>query len=506
MSRRFSLFILLAVLVVFVGARGQQPAPAEDWQTFTEELDARVPTWMWRYGVPGAAVGLVRGGEVAWVKGYGWANKAGRVPVTPETAFCVASISKPVTAWGVMRLVEEGQIDLDAPVDGYLTRWHLPLSPFDASGVTTRRLLSHMAGVNVEGYAGYDIGQPLPTLEGSLAGSARSNTAVHLVQEPGKSFLYSTGGYTILQLLVEERTGQLFAGYMEQEVLQPLGMTHSSFVRTPAVAATLATGYDGLGQALPEVAWVEQAGGGFYTTVGDLALLAAAAMPGPGGEPAGRGVLAPETLEQMFAPAPGAQSVYGLYGLGYAAEVLPNGVRVISHGGNITGWNAYLAFLPQQGDGLVILTNGDGGFYFRDEILAAWGRWAAGGLPSDARIFLRLQQIVRIVAVVLGLGLLLYAGRVIRQLWTEKRRFTAKLRGRRLVRLPFVLLGLAAWWVTWYSGVIGQVVFGLPHYLLFTFFPPDFWWLSGVVTVGGVFLAGITFAPRGEVGGLRSEV
>src|SRR5581483_9175023 len=113
---------------------------------FAQRLDE--DRWLAAFQVPGVAVALVRDGRLTWSKGYGQADLARGVPVTPETVFQVGSVSKPLTAWGVMRLVQQGKLDLEAPVERYLTRWHLPRSPFDADGVTIGRLLSHSAGLN----------------------------------------------------------------------------------------------------------------------------------------------------------------------------------------------------------------------------------------------------------------------------------------------------------------------------------------------------------------------
>ena len=116
----------------------------------------------------------------------------------------------------------------------YLTRWHLPRSPFDPAGVTIRRLLSHSAGLNSQDYSPISA-RPLPSLEQSLSGesggvNARSGSDdVRITMEPGQQRNYSNGGYTLLQLAIEEVTGEPFARYMEREVLDPLGMTHSSF-------------------------------------------------------------------------------------------------------------------------------------------------------------------------------------------------------------------------------------------------------------------------------------
>jgi CubicO group peptidase (beta-lactamase class C family) len=113
-----------------------------------------------------------------------------------------------------MKLVEAGKLDLDAPVDNYLTRWHIPPSAFDATKVTARRLLSHTAGTSVHGYYGWPPAKDLPSVEASLNGDNNGSGPVVLEREPGAAFVYSGGGFTLLQLLIEEISQQPFATFM----------------------------------------------------------------------------------------------------------------------------------------------------------------------------------------------------------------------------------------------------------------------------------------------------
>jgi CubicO group peptidase (beta-lactamase class C family) len=121
---------------------------------------------------PGLAVALVHHGQVVWAAGHGVADRTTRQPVTPTTRFQAASLSKPVAAWGVLRLIEQGRIGLDEPVVSHLRHWRPPPSPFDADGITVRRLLSHTAGLSVHGYAGQTLDRPLPPIAASLSGEA----------------------------------------------------------------------------------------------------------------------------------------------------------------------------------------------------------------------------------------------------------------------------------------------------------------------------------------------
>jgi CubicO group peptidase (beta-lactamase class C family) len=305
---------------------------------------------------PGLAVALVHDGQVVWAAGYGLADPGTGQPVTAGTRFQAASLSKPVTAWGVLRLVESGRIGLDEPVTSHLRRWRPPPSPFDAEGLTVRRLLGHTAGLSVHGYVGQPADRPLPSIAASLAGETGDSFPVELLEAPGRGWLYSGGGYSLLQLLVEELTGCPFADYLRAEVLERLGMTASGYQwsRTPETARP----HDTDGGPLPDFTFAEQAAAGLVTTAPDLARFVAAALAGPRGEPPGRGVLSPVMVRLALTAAPGTEGRWGLgYGLGY----LPSGDRLAYHEGANRGWRAGLALLPDRRAGIVVLANGDAG-------------------------------------------------------------------------------------------------------------------------------------------------
>ena len=331
---------------------------------------------------PGLALALVHHGRVAWARGYGLADRVAREPVTASTRFQAASLSKPVTAWGVLRLVEQGRIGLDEPVISHLRRWRPPPSPFDPEGITVRRLLSHTAGLSVHGYAGQQPEEPLPPIAASLSGEARGSFPVELLQAPGRGWLYSGGGYSVLQLLAEELTERPFAAFMQQQVLGPLGMTASSF-RWRRTAAT-ARPHDRGGASSADFAFAEQAAAGLVTTAPDLARFVAAALPGAQGEPPGRGVLRPAGVELALSAAPGTD---GRWGLGYGLGLLSGGDLLAYHEGANRGWRAGLALLPDRRAGIVVLANGDGGGEAVDAVVQRWVALATPpGRPSPATI------------------------------------------------------------------------------------------------------------------------
>lgn len=371
-------------MLVLLGTRpaAAQSAPAGppcDVRTLAAALDGVLPATLQALRVPGAAVAVIEDGRVVLMRGYGYADLETRAPVTTRTGFSSGSISKALTAWGVMRLVEQGKLELDAPVERYLTRWHLPESEFAASGVTVRRLLSHTAGLSVSGYRGWDDPDSVPALEASLSGRTNGAGAVRLVAPPGTAWAYSGGGYTLLQLLVEEVTGRVFADYMRDEVLRPLGMVESGFALTPEILAASSAAYDDLGEEMETPRFAEQAAAGLHTTIEDLARFALALLPDA---PAG-GVLRAETLDSMLVPAPATE---GRWGLGHAFSDFPDRVRRVGHDGGNRGWQANLWVGRGPRDGIVILTNASDGWNVGNRVLAEWTAWKRGGIREPIRV------------------------------------------------------------------------------------------------------------------------
>jgi CubicO group peptidase (beta-lactamase class C family) len=174
----------------------------------------------------------------------------------------------------------------------------------------------------VHGYFGQPADRPPPTIEASLAGETGDSFPVELLEEPGRRWQYSGGGYSLLQLLVEELTGRPFARYMQAEVLEPLGMTASSFRWSRTADTTWP--HDAAGGRIPDFAFAEQAAAGLTTTAPDLGRFLAAALAGPGWRAPGRGVLSPAGVRLALTADPATD---GRWGLGYGVGLLPGGDR-----------------------------------------------------------------------------------------------------------------------------------------------------------------------------------
>ena len=365
-----------AVVVGTVEGWWREPlAPRGDARAFMDAAIERVDS----AHAGNAVFALIEGGSV-----YDEHAVSVGDPVDRNTVFQVASLSKWITAWGVMALVEEGRFHLDAPVSTYLTRWALPESDFDNDGVTIRRLLSHTAGLTDGlGYAGFEPGRPVQTLEASLTRTADASSGesggVQLGYEPGTDWQYSGGGYTLLQLLIEEVTGESFEVYMQRAVFQPLGMSNSSFNWTPAQGSKLATFYDVDSTPATHYRFTALAAASLYTSVSDLTRFVQAHLLGEDGAPIGRRVLNPATLEQMWRPH-GSQMGQDIWGLGtilYASN--DGGGFVVGHDGNNgPAINTAARLNPATGNGIVMLETGNP--LLATRTAGEWVFWETGNI------------------------------------------------------------------------------------------------------------------------------
>jgi CubicO group peptidase (beta-lactamase class C family) len=186
---------------------------------------------MEHYGVPGVSLAVVKDFKIDWAKGYGFADREAEVPITTETLFQAASISKPTTGLAVLKGVEDGLLSLDTDVNTMLKSWQIPENEFtDSVKVTIAQLLSRHGGVTVSGFPGYTTSEDLPTLIGVLDGLPPANTPpIRVDMVPGTQWRYSGGGYCILQQLLMDTLGKPFPEIITEIVLEPVGMINSAF-------------------------------------------------------------------------------------------------------------------------------------------------------------------------------------------------------------------------------------------------------------------------------------
>ncbi|MEJ0071938.1 MAG: serine hydrolase domain-containing protein [Pseudomonadota bacterium] len=327
---------------------------------------------------PGLVLSVIDDFAVAGSRACGVRDAATADPVAPDTLFQAASISKVVFAVAVMRLVQDGQLDLDAAIDDDLTAWHLPAQDGWRPRITLRQLLSHTAGTTVHGFKGYPVTAPRPSLIEVLDGARPANSPPVVVDLlPGWQTRYSGGGTSIAQQVVVERTGRSLPELMRALVLDPLGMRDSTFEQPlpDGLAARAATGHPWNGVALAGRwhVYPETAAAGLWTTARDLAGFGAAVMAALRGRGSALG-LAPETVAAMVRPVlPDHQPGDDFIGLGWFCASAGDRFR-FGHPGSNEGFIAELRCLPATGQGAVVMLNANQGDMLRGEILAAVGR------------------------------------------------------------------------------------------------------------------------------------
>lgn len=329
-------------------------------------------------------------------------------PVDGQTVFQVASLGKWITAWGVMALVEDGIIDLDAPASTYLTRWQLPESEWDASGVTVRRLLSHTAGLTDGlGYDGFDTADDRQTLEASLTKAADASPGkdgkAALGEEPGSAWNYSGASYTLLQLIIEEVSGTSFPAFMQNRVFAPLEMDRTTFDHSAALELGLAQNFRPDGSEEPFRWYTALGATSLFTTSEDLAKFISSQRP-----EFANPVLDPDTLALIRTPHASelGADVWGLGAMLYAPN--NSGGFIIGHdGSNEPAINTAARLNPATGDGIVILSTGDP--MIATQLAGEWVFWKTGNV--DTLTF--ASRLPTALAVFAGGLLLILAGAVL---------------------------------------------------------------------------------------------
>lgn len=325
---------------------------------------------MKHYAVPGVSIALINNGKIEWVRAYGVRDSKTKEPVTPDTLFQAASISKPVSALGAMLLVEEGKLALDENVNAKLTSWKLPENELtQKTPVTLRALLTHTAGTTVHGFRGYSVGEAVPAVPQILDGAKPANSAaVRVDKMPGTEWRYSGGGTTIAQQLVADVARQPFAEYMRERVLVPAGMARSAYEQplSGERAVNVASGHNkgepvrGKWHVYPELA-----AAGLWTTPRDLATFAIEVQRAARG--GASTWLKQATAQQMVSEASGIANTKRPWAIGFGLDTARGNTR-FGHGGSNEGFRCNLVAYVGDGRGIVVMTNGDEGSRLIEEI------------------------------------------------------------------------------------------------------------------------------------------
>jgi CubicO group peptidase (beta-lactamase class C family) len=305
---------------------------------------------------PSISIAVVDHGRIVWARAYGLADVAANTPATTRTIFQAGSISKPVAASAAMQFVQEGRLDLDAPVNSALKSWRIPDSPLEEGHpVTLRQILSHTAGLSMQGGPGYAADVPIPTLIEALEGRPPATTPPVIVEQtPGKAWKYSGGGYLIAQLLMIDTDGRSFPELMHRRVLSRLGMVASTYAQPlPQNRRTeAASGYSSDGQQVAGRfhTYPEMAPGGLWTTASDLARWTIALERAYNGEPSP--LMSQAMARDMLTP--------GLGGWGLGIGVARVGDETMFyHSGDTVGFKASLLSWPKGERAVIAMGNSD---------------------------------------------------------------------------------------------------------------------------------------------------
>ena len=360
---------------------------------------------MTNYKVPGVSIAVIQDGHIAWARGFGEKEAGKTDPVTPTTLFQAASISKPVAATAMLRLVERGTLNLDTNVNRYLKSWKVPDNKFTTTEkVTLRRIVSHTAGLTVHGFPGYATTDAIPTVVQVLDGVKPANTdPVRVDTTPGAIERYSGGGTTIMQQLLVDVTGKPFPALMQELVLGPVGMTSSTYEQPiPAARAPEAAhAHRQDGKEIPGGwhVYPEMAPAGLWTTPTDLLKWAIAITDARAGRST---TLLSQGMTQQMLTAQKNEVGLGPFVGGTGRNFH------FGHGGANEGFHSQLVMYPELGVGAAVMTNGDGGPLLIPEVLRALAAeygWPDYGAERVTALTLDPKAIAGLVGTYLVQGL-----------------------------------------------------------------------------------------------------
>ena len=321
-------------------------------KTIIAALQKRLPELMNGANVPGVSLALIRDGKTFWSQGFGVRDAKSGQPVTEDTIFEAASLSKPVFAYAVLKLVDQGKLDLDRPLSQYLETPYIE-GDERLNAITARYVLSHRTGFP----------------------NWRGNNPLTIRFAPGERFSYSGEGFVYLGKVVMHITGRSLNDFMSEEVFTPLGMTSSSYIWRDDYDARTATGHGSSGQPEEKTKpTVENPASSLHTTARDYALFLDAVLRGTG--------LKSETLKQMETSqvavdpectnctdrAPKELSKTISWGLGFGIQNTKDG-ESLWHWGDNGNFKCFFEVYPKQKIGLVMFTNGDNGLSIAGEVI-----------------------------------------------------------------------------------------------------------------------------------------
>lgn len=326
------------------------------------DTDKWILRQMQKYNIPGCSISVIKNYQISQVKTYGVRNKAKNEPVTVNTVFQAASMSKPVAAVAAVSAFKKNNLSLDKNVNDILVNWKIPASNYlNDHPVTMRLLLAHAAGITGFRYRGYATNDKLPTLLQSLQGVAPANTPpVVMVRMPGEKYEYCPAGYTIIQQVLEDIYKESFAQVMKVLILNPLKMQHSTFEAplSQKWLSDIALPYLPDGKVMPNgpLTFIASAAGGMWSTPSDIAKFVIAVQETlRGNHPLG---IDAKTMRIILTPVRDHNM-----GLGFEVNINKYGEQskttadYFRHGGFNSGYISMFVGSKHNGNGVVVMVN-----------------------------------------------------------------------------------------------------------------------------------------------------
>lgn len=317
-----------------------------------EAARAQIRERMLELSIPSVAVAVAKDGKILWEEGFGWSNRERRLPATAQTRYSVASVTKPLTATGLMTLVQAGKVDLGRPVNDYLPGARIVARIGDASGATLRRIANHTSGLPTYHRFFYsDEPEARPSMDQVILRYGS------LLRVPGERVVYSNLGFGLLGHVIESVSGESYAEFMRREVFLPLAMTGTSVGVEPGMAGDAAIRYGDDRLPLPDYTSDTPGAGAVYSSVHDLALFGMFQLKAHLADQ--KVILSDASIDAMqrrssLVQLPGVPE-YG-YGVSFLIQE-KHGYRVLGHAGSMSGVSAQLYLVPEQAVVIVAVSN-----------------------------------------------------------------------------------------------------------------------------------------------------
>ena len=355
---RVAILILTLELFVVSPVKANQAAYRLSPDSSYAEIDAYIEEQLEALNIPGASLAIIEGDQIVHLKGFGVSGPAGETP-TPQTPFFICSLTKSFTALAVMQLVEAGKIELDAPVQRYLP-WFTLADPEAAAQITVRHLLVQSSGLSQT--TGWKTMVNFDDSPDASEKQARELATFKPKRPVGSAFEYSNTNYSLLGLIIEAASGETYADYVQNHIFAPLEMTHTYTSKAVAKQDNMSTGYIswfGIPMPVPNLPYPSGSlsAGQLISSTEDMAHYLIAQLNG--GHYGDAQILSPAGIAEMHSPGMDANSMgvdLGDYGMGWIITSTSHG-DLIWHDGTNPDYFSYMALLPHQNRGMVLLVN-----------------------------------------------------------------------------------------------------------------------------------------------------